>query len=98
MKRILCTSIVLVTWSECNFNAGVIEINHTLNYRQQADGHCRHYVEFLSKTIAGERSILMFDEVREALLHEKACQEKARTAETVIDGVSGWVFTNRFGL
>ena len=39
----------------------------------------------------------MFDEVRSALLDEKQRQEEAGTAGTVIDGLSDWVFTNRYG-
>ena len=86
-----------LTWSECNFKTNTIVITHTLNYRKQKDGHCRHYVEFIPKTPAGFRSIPMFDEVREALLEEKERQERVGTAGTVIDGVSGWAFTNRHG-
>ncbi len=86
-----------LTWTECNFHTGMIVITHTLNYRKQDDGHCRHYVEFVPKTKAGERAIPMFDEVRTALLEEKARQDRVGTAGTMIDGVSGWVFTNRYG-
>lgn len=86
-----------LTWSECNFDENVIKVTHTLNYRKQDDGHCSHYVEFVPKTEAGERGIPMFDEVRAALLDEKARQEREGTADTVIDGVSGWCFTNRYG-
>ena len=86
-----------LTWQNCNFDEGIIEVTHTLNYRVQEDGHCRHYVEPVPKTDAGEREIPMFDEVRTALLEEKAHQEKVGTAGTVIDGVSGWCFTNRYG-
>lgn len=86
-----------LTWSECQFKTGMIVVTHTLNYRKQEDGHCRHYVEFLPKTQAGIRSIPMFDEVRTALLEEKERQARVGTAGTVIDGVSGWVFTNRDG-
>ena len=86
-----------LTWSECQFKTGMIFVTHTLNYRKQEDGHCRHYVEFLPKTQAGIRSIPMFDEVRTALLEEKERQDRVGTADTVIDGVSGWVFTNRDG-
>lgn len=47
--------------------------------------------------VAGQRIIPMFDEVRIALLDEKQRQEKAGTADEVIDGLSDWVFTNRYG-
>lgn len=56
-----------------------------------------HRVMFSPKTESGKRSIPMMDEVREALLAEKERQERVGTANTVIDGMSGWVFTNRYG-
>lgn len=86
-----------LTWQSCKFNTGEIIVDHTLNYRKQEDGHCRHYVEFLPKTKAGIRSIPIFDEVRTALLEEKERQDRVGTAGTVIDGLSDWVFTNRYG-
>lgn len=86
-----------LTWQSCNFNTGEITVDHTLNYRQNEDGHSRSYIEFSTKTVAGQRIIPMFDEVRIALLDEKQRQEKAGTADEVIDGLSDWVFTNRYG-
>ena len=86
-----------LTWQSCKFKAGEIIVDHTLNYRQDSNGHCQSYIEFATKTKAGKRSIPMFDEVRAALLEEKQRQEKAGTAATVIDGLSDWVFTNRYG-
>ena len=86
-----------LTWHNCDFEDNTIEVTHTLNYRRREDGHCRHYVEPVPKTEAGERDIPMFDEVRAALLEEKARQDRVGTAGTVIDGVSGWCFTNRYG-
>ena len=86
-----------LTWQSCKFETGEIIIDHTLNYRQDSDGHCQSYIEFAAKTVAGQRSVPMFDEVRVALLDEKQRQEKAGTTGTVIDGLSDWVFTNRYG-
>lgn len=86
-----------LTWNSCDFDENAIYVLHTLNYRKQEDGHCGHYVEFTPKTPAGVRTIPMFDEVRTALLNEKERQIRVGTANTVIDGVGGWVFTNRYG-
>ena len=86
-----------MTWAGCNFDENIIEVTHTLNYRKMEDGRCRHYVEFIPKTISGARRIPMFDEVRAALLEEKARKDRVGTADMVIDGVSGWCFTNRYG-
>ena len=86
-----------LTWQSCKFKTGEVIVDHTLNYRQDSNGHCQSYIEFATKTKAGQRSIPMFDEVRVALLEEKQRQEKAGTAGTVIGGLSDWVFTNRYG-
>ena len=86
-----------LTWQSCKFKTDEIIVDHTLNYRQDSNGHCRSYIEFGPKTPAGQRSIPMFDEVRAALLAEKQRQEEVDTAGTVIDGLSNWVFTNRYG-
>lgn len=86
-----------LTWRSCKFKTGEVIVDHTLNYRQDSNGHCQSYIEFATKTTAGQRSIPMFDEVRVALLEEKQRQEKVGTAGTVINGLSDWVFTNRYG-
>ena len=45
----------------------------------------------------GSRTIPMLDEVRRALLQEKRQQMQKGYNETVIDGYSGFIFTNREG-
>ena len=39
----------------------------------------------------------MLPEVKRALLAERKYQERIGTANTIIDGMSDWVFTNRYG-
>lgn len=51
----------------------------------------------LPKTEAGIRSIPMMDTVYEALQKELKNQQKNGFNETEIDGMKGFVFTNRFG-
>lgn len=89
-----CTGLV---WKNCDFKNDCIYITHTLIYRQWEDGTCGYRVHPAPKTKAGIRTIPMMKEVREALLAEKAYQEQHGTANTVIDGYSDWVFTNRYG-
>lgn len=89
-----CTGL---TWNDCDFEKNCIYITHTLVYRQWEDGTCGYRVHTVPKTEAGIRTVPMLPEVRDALLSEKAYQDKHGTANTVIDGYSGWVFTNRYG-
>lgn len=49
------------------------------------------------KTEAGKRIIPMFEAVRKALLQERRQQMKCGFNTAIIDGYSGFVFTNRCG-
>jgi len=83
-------------WQDCDFENGIIMIDHTLIYRLQDNGKCEFHIT-TPKTKAGIREIPMFDEVRAALLRERLRQMKEGFNLTEIDGVSGFIFTNRFG-
>lgn len=89
-----CTGL---TWGDCDFIQNTISVNHTLIYRKWEDGTCGYRVMHSPKTKKGVRTIPMFAEVREALLAEREHQKQVGTANTIIDGVGNWVFTNRYG-
>ncbi len=89
-----CTGL---RWDDCDFIENTISVNHTLIYRKWEDGYCGYRVMSMPKTKNSIRKIPMLDAVREALLAEKQYQNERGTANTVIDGYSNWVFTNRFG-
>lgn len=75
----------------------MITINHSIaNYKSEEKNKC---VSTLStpKTEAGIRTIPMLDVVYDALKLEEEDQQENGFNETVIDGVSGFVFQNRFG-
>lgn len=88
--------VIGLTWDDCDFKEGIISINHNLIYRQQDDGKCEMHIT-TPKTEAGKRIVPMFEAVRKALLQEKKQQMKHGFNSTVIDGYSGFVFTNRCG-
>jgi len=88
--------IVGLRWEDCDFENGLISINHNTIYRQQDDGKCMFRVT-TPKTSSGIRYIPMLNEVRKALLHERKNQMKNGVNETVIDGYSGFIFTNKIG-
>lgn len=88
--------ILGLRWQDCDFDSGIITIDHTLIYRLQENGKCEYHIT-TPKTKAGVREIPMFDEVRQALLQEKARQQKEGENNTIIDGYCGFIFTNRFG-
>lgn len=88
--------IIGLTWDDCDFAEGIISINHNLIYRQQDDGKCEMHIT-TPKTESGKRIVPMFEAVRKALLQEKKQQMKQGFNSTIIDGYSGFVFTNRCG-
>lgn len=91
--------IIGLTWEDCDFNDGengIITINHNLIYRQQDSGKCEMHIT-TPKTEAGIRIIPMLADVRKALLQEKKRQMRDGFNTTIIDGYSGFVFTNRNG-
>ena len=89
-----CTGL---TWHDCDFQNNTISVNHTLIYRKWEDGKCYYRVMMMPKTKNGIRTIPMLPEVRQALLAERERQEQVGTAGMIVDGISDWVFTNRYG-
>ena len=84
-------------WEDLDFENRTISINHSLVYYQTAtDKTCALRVS-TPKTEAGIRTIPMMDIVYDAfqMLYEE--QKENGFNETVIDGMSGFVFCNRFG-
>lgn len=88
--------IVGLTWDDCDFKNGIININHSLIYRpDEYTGKSGFYIS-TPKTKAGGREIPMFEAVRKALLNERMRQMREGFNQTVIDGYSGFIFSNRF--
>lgn len=88
--------IIGLTWDDCDFKERIISINHNMVYRQQDSGKCEMHVT-TPKTESGKRIVPMFEAVHKALLQEKQQQMKMGFNSTIIDGYSGFVFTNRYG-
>ena len=82
-------------WEDCDFENGIITIDHNLIYRQQDSGRCEFHVT-TPKTKSGVRIIPMLEPVREALLLLKKEQEKKDFVQPVVDGYTNFVFLNRY--
>ena len=88
---------IALRWDDLDFENKMITINHSIaNYTSAEKNKC---VSTLStpNTEAGVRTIPMLDVVYDALKLEEEDQQENGFNETVIDGVSGFVFQNRFG-
>lgn len=88
--------ILGLRWEDCDFNQRIININHTLIYRLQEDGHVEYRIT-TPKTSAGIREIPMMDEVYDALIQLKNWQALVGDAHDVVDGYTGFILTNRYG-
>lgn len=85
-------------WEDLDFDNKVISINHSIVY-YPVDGSKSCVMRIsLPKTEAGIRTIPMLDVVRDAFELERDEQKETGYNEQVIDGMSGFVFKNRFGL
>ena len=88
-----------IRWEDIDFKKRLISINHSLVYysREYKEHSMCSFSISLPQTEAGIRIIPMMDTVYEALKKEYAFQEENGFNETEIDGMTGFIFSNRFG-
>lgn len=84
-------------WEDCDFVNNVISINHNLIFRKLENEEHLEYHITTPKSNTGIREIPMLSEVKAALQAEYDKQLEIGFNETVVDGYSGFIFTNRFG-
>ena len=84
-------------WQDLDFEKRVISINHSVVYYSQKDTKTSVMRVSLPKTEAGIRTIPMLDMVKDAFEMEREAQKETGENIQVLDGMSGFVFTNRFG-
>ena len=89
--------IIGLRWQDCDFDEGIIDINHNLIYRKQIDGKCRFCIT-TPKTKNGMRIVPMLKEVKKALLDTRMEQMRTGFNTTIIEGYSGFIFQNRYGM
>ena len=87
-----------IRWDDIDLENRVININHSLTYYQRSDDSFRcEFRVSLPKTEAGVRLIPMMPQLYEVLKDEHDRQTEEGFCETNIDGMTNFVFTNRFG-
>ncbi len=91
--------IIGLRWQDLDFENRMISINHSIVYYPLPGSKKRTSVLQVSlpKTEAGTRIIPMLDTVYDALQEEHEAQEENGFNCTEIDGMTGFVFCNRFG-
>jgi len=85
-------------WDDVDFDNRLVDINHTLTYypRREDEYVCEFRVS-KPKTEAGIRQIPMMDVVYDVLMDEYERQSEEGFCTRSIDGMTNFVFTNRFG-
>ncbi len=88
---------ISLRWEDIDFEKGFIEINHAISYYPTRGKYTAQLQVHFPKTQAGIRRIPMMDVVKEALLMAKEEQEEEGVVQPVLEGLTGFVFLNRFG-
>ena len=91
--------VVGLRWSDVDMEKRTIDINHSMTYypRRTDTYKCEFKVSF-PKTEAGIRILPMMQPVYEALQSEYERQKEDGFCTAVVDGMSGFIFSNRFGM
>lgn len=85
-----------MTWSDIDFNRGLIHVNHTISYRE-IDGVRGFYITD-AKTSSGVRDIPMLTEVKQQLNRHREYQYYLKNPRNFeVDGYSNFVFTTKNG-
>lgn len=86
-----------IRWEDVDFEKKEVSINHSLEYMLDEDRKAGWHVS-TPKTTAGVRLIPLLKDVEEALLEEEEYQKETGLTNTdEIDGMTGFMFANRFG-
>ena len=87
-----------IRWDDVDMEKKIININHSLTYYSRSDNSykCEFRVSE-PKTEAGKRSIPMMKPVYDVLKEELERQEEEGFCCEVVDGMTNFIFTNRFG-
>ena len=93
------SEVIGIRWKDIDFEDNMVKIDHDITYypRENLDFKCA-YEAGPPKTVAGFRSIPLLPKVKKVLLEEKKNQKLYGYCNTaVVDGMSGFIFCNRFG-
>ena len=84
-------------WEDLDFDNGIININHSLVYYPTGENRSSVLHVSKPKTGAGIRTIPMLETVKDAFDMLKEEQDEQGWEDVTIDGMSGFIFRNRYG-
>lgn len=87
-----------LTWDDIDMNNRIIDVNHSINYRDRGRGKHEFFIT-TPKTSNAVRRIPMSDEVYELFKIQKKYQRQMRIRDDIkIDGYNDFVFTAKTGI
>lgn len=91
--------VIGLRWKDLDYEKRLIHINHSVTYYARGRGEKRksEFAVSLPKTEAGIRTIPMMPAVYKAFQEEYAAQKETGFNSVEIDGMTGFIFCNRFG-
>jgi integrase len=91
--------VIGLRWEDIDLDKRTISINHSVTYyaREGSKTSKAEFAVSLPKTEAGKRTIPMMDAVYEAFKEEYEAQKENGFNCTEVDGMTGFIFCNRFG-
>ena len=91
--------VIGIRWGDIDFDRNEISINHDITYGpKEKNGFKCDYEVGPPKTKAGIRTIPLMEKVKVTLEEERRQQDELGCHNTsVVDGMSGFVFCNRYG-
>lgn len=91
--------VIGLRWEDIDLDKRTISINHSVTYYAREGSKTRksEFAVSLPKTEAGKRTIPMMDAVYEAFKEEYEAQKENGFNCTEVDGMTGFIFCNRFG-
>lgn len=91
--------VVGLRWEDVDLEKRTISINHAMSYYpRREDTYVCEFRVSLPKTEAGIRVLPMMKQVYEALQEEYDRQKEEGFSTCKVDGMTGFIFTNRFGM
>ena len=86
-----------LTWDDVNLDTNLISVNHSIAYYKHPDTGVSGLWIHKPKTESGIRHIPMLEVVKIALQMIKDKQEEQDITSPVLEGMTGFLFLNRFG-
>ena len=89
--------VIGLRWSDVDMKKHLISINHSVSYYPREGSRKSMYAVSLPKTEAGVRIIPIMDQVYDVLANEYERQKTEGFCVFELDGMSGFIFSNRNG-